>query len=172
MLGYASAMAMLDQPVPQATSRTRAGGSARSRTSRSTIAGSHSVPSKLMNLAWFGLPPGPRAPMVGRRSVPNPKRLHQLWQLATGTDDVDAGVSLVSDIVAICQDGDVPGGNQYRRASGSARGSSTPSSSLAAWCSSHSRTYRSVVQCVRPAATRWPHRLLRVPDTARVVHRR
>ena len=25
-------------------------------------------------------------------------------------------------------------------------------------------------QCVRPAATRWPHRLLRVPDTARVVH--
>ena len=25
-------------------------------------------------------------------------------------------------------------------------------------------------QCVRPAATRWPHRFLRVPDTARVVH--
>jgi hypothetical protein len=36
MCGYAWAMAMLDQPVPHAMSRTRAGGWARSRTSTST----------------------------------------------------------------------------------------------------------------------------------------
>src|SRR5512133_325479 len=46
-------------------------------------------------------------PWQGRRRVPNPERLHQLWKPATGADDVDASASLVSDIVAICQDGDV-----------------------------------------------------------------
>jgi hypothetical protein len=51
MWGYAWAVAMLDQPVPHATSRTRAGGSVRSRRSTSTIAGSHSVPSKLISPA-------------------------------------------------------------------------------------------------------------------------
>jgi hypothetical protein len=44
-------MAMLDQPVPQATSATRAGGSARRRRSTSGIAGSHRLPSRLRNRA-------------------------------------------------------------------------------------------------------------------------
>ena len=45
-----------------------------------------------------------------------------------------------------------PGGSRYRRASGPAAGSSTSSSPLAAWCSSHSRIYRSVVP-VREASS-------------------
>ena len=45
--GYACAMAMLDQPGPQARSATRAGGSLRSRWSTSAMAGSHRVPSRL-----------------------------------------------------------------------------------------------------------------------------
>src|SRR6516164_4601731 len=43
-------------------------------------------------------------------------------------------------------------GSRYRRSSGPAAGSSTSSSALAAWCSSHSRTYRSAVP-VRPASS-------------------
>ena len=62
------------------------------------------------------------------------------------------------------------GGSQYRRASGSARGSSTTSSSLAAWCSSHSRTYRSVVPVRTASCDEVAARLLREPDTARVAH--
>ena len=60
-----------------------------------------------MNLATVGLRPALGLPWQGRRSVPNPKRFHQLWKPATGADDVDARVSLVSDIVPICQDRDV-----------------------------------------------------------------
>src|SRR5580693_99653 len=49
--GYACAMAMLDQPVPQARSATRADGSPRSRRSTSAIAGSHFLASRLRNTA-------------------------------------------------------------------------------------------------------------------------
>jgi hypothetical protein len=44
-------MAMLDQPVPQPRSATRAAGSARSRRSTAPMAGSHSRPSRFTNSA-------------------------------------------------------------------------------------------------------------------------
>jgi hypothetical protein len=118
-----------------------------------------------------GLRPALGLPWQGRRRVPNPKRLHHPWKSATGADDVDARVSLVSDIGPICQDGDVlrrqpipasqwvrPAGRRPRAAH-SRRGAQATPAHTVQW-----------FQCVRPAATRWPHRLLRVPDTARVVH--
>jgi hypothetical protein len=46
-------------------------------------------------------------PRQRRRRVPHPKRLHQLWKPATAADDVDADVSLVSDVVGVCQDRNV-----------------------------------------------------------------
>ena len=98
---------MLDQPVPHATSATCAGGSARSRTSTSTIAGSHSRAKQVDEPGPVGLRPTLGLPWQRRWRVPNPKRLHQLRKAATGADDVDAGVGLVSDVVAVCQDGDV-----------------------------------------------------------------
>jgi hypothetical protein len=49
--GYARAMEMLDHPVPQPMSATRAGGSARSRSWTSGTAGSHSLPIRLTNIA-------------------------------------------------------------------------------------------------------------------------
>ena len=53
-------MAMLDQPVPQARSATRAGGSPRSRRSTSAMAGSHCLASRLRYTARLnsGLPSG------------------------------------------------------------------------------------------------------------------
>jgi hypothetical protein len=112
--------------VPHATSSTRAGGAARSRTSTSTIAGSHSVPSKLMNRARFGSarPSGSH----GRGGGAFPTR--------------NASTSCGSERPA-----------RMRRGA-----QATPA-----------RTVR-WFQCVRQAAMTWPHRLLRVPDTARVVH--
>jgi hypothetical protein len=44
-------MAMLDQPVPQARSATRADGSPRSRRSTSAMPGSHCLASRLRNSA-------------------------------------------------------------------------------------------------------------------------
>ncbi len=52
-LGYARAMAMLDQPAPHATSATRAGGSETSRSWISSMDGSHSAPRRLENTGRF-----------------------------------------------------------------------------------------------------------------------
>jgi hypothetical protein len=71
--GYASAIAMLDQPDPHARSATRAGGSRRSRWSTSAMAGSHRVPSKFKNTArlYSARPSGAQASGGGAPPVRN-----------------------------------------------------------------------------------------------------
>jgi hypothetical protein len=66
-------MAMLDQPVPHATSATRAGGSPRRRRSTSGIAGSHRLPSRLTNSARLNsaLPSGAHGSGGGAPPVRN-----------------------------------------------------------------------------------------------------
>ena len=81
---------MLDQPQPQATSATRAGGSASSRSWTAGTAGSHLLPSRCVNIGRV------KASCPSTRSAPyvlegntgaGPVRLEQLLHRLAGADD-------------------------------------------------------------------------------------
>jgi Osmosensitive K+ channel His kinase sensor domain len=89
---------------------------------------------------------------LAHRNPPGPGHATR-WQdaaelLAAGIDVISTvSIGQLDSVADVC-----PGGREYRRAGGPATGSSTSSSPLAAWCSSHSRIYRSMVP-VRAASS-------------------
>src|SRR5215472_6727450 len=143
---------MDDHPEPQARSATRAPGEALSRSSTAPIAGSHDLPSRCRNVARLksGRPSGAHAVAGGAPPV-------RKASTRSGSDRAARAISVPLNAryrtsSGSASTGTCPAGSENRRSSGPAAGSSTVSSPQAACCSSHSRTYRSVVP-VRAASS-------------------